>query len=218
MEAAGGKSDNNKGGAGFGSGYCDAQCPALPWRNGVPNGARQGFCCNEMDILEANSRANAFTPHACQGNNCDKSGCGYNPYSSGKRNFYGPGMTLDTNKPFTVLTQFQASGGQLSQVTRKYIQNGRTMAASGNSDVITASGCGSGFGGLAGMGQALGRGMVLAMSIWNDNTQHMEWLDSGNNGPCQKGEGSPANIQSKRPDTHVVFSNIRWGDIGSTGK
>jgi cellulase len=222
MEADGGRSDTNKGGAAYGSGYCDAQCPSLPWRNGVPNTARQGFCCPEMDILEANARANAFTPHPCNGNNCDKSGCGYNPYSQGKRNFWGPGMTVDTSKPFTVVTQFQANGGSLSQITRKYIQNGRDIggASGGGGDVITAGGCGSSgsFGGLAGMGQSLGRGTVLAMSIWNDNAQNMAWLDSGTNGPCQSGEGSPANIQSRTPNTHVVFSNIRWGDIGSTTK
>lgn len=60
--------------------------------------------------------------------------------------------------------------------------------------------------------------MVLAMSIWNDAAQQMAWLDSGNNGPCTNGQGSPSNIQSQHPDTHVVFSNIRWGDIGSTSK
>lgn len=220
MEADGGKSDNSQGGAAYGSGYCDAQCPTPAWRNGAPNTARQGFCCSEMDILEANSRANAFTPHPCSNNNCDKSGCGYNPYASGQRNFYGPGMTVDTSKPFTVITQFQASGGQLSQITRKYRQNGRDIggASGAGGDVITAGGCGTAaaFGGLAGMGQALDRGMVLAMSIWNDAVQNMAWLDSGTNGPCAAGEGSPSNIQSKQPDTHVVFSNIRWGDIGST--
>lgn len=58
--------------------------------------------------------------------------------------------------------------------------------------------------------------VVLAMSIWNDATQQMAWLDSGVNGPCSIAESTPANIQSQHPDTHVVFSNIRWGDIGST--
>ena len=60
--------------------------------------------------------------------------------------------------------------------------------------------------------------VVLAMSIWNDPKQQMAWLDSGSNGPCGAGQGSPANILSQHPDTHVVFSNIRWGDIGSTTK
>jgi len=202
MVADGSKNPNqfNVGGAGLGNGYCDAQC--------------QGYCCNEMDIVEANSQANVFTGHPCKGNNCDKGGCGYNPYSSGQRGFYGPGKTVDTNKVFTVVTQFPASGGRLSQMTRKYIQGGRTI----NSGSINNCGSESGTGGLVGMGQALGRGMVLAMSIWNDAAQNMAWLDSGNNGPCSAGQGSPSNIQSQHPDTHVVFSNIRWGDIGSTTK
>ncbi|KAE8443652.1 hypothetical protein EG329_001510 [Mollisiaceae sp. DMI_Dod_QoI] len=189
------------GGSG-GSGYCDAQCP-------------KSSCCNEMDILEANSMATAMTPHPCKGSSCDKNGCGYNPYSSGQRNFWGPGKTVDTSKVFTVVTQFAASGGRLSQITRKYIQNGRQISGGG-----TVSNCGSEgtYGGLAGMGQALGRGMVLAMSIWNDNVQKMAWLDAGMNGPCGAGDGSPSSIQSQHPDTHVVFSNLRWGDIGSTTK
>lgn len=130
----------NSGGAAFGNGYCDAQC--------------QGYCCGEMDILEANSQANVFTGHPCKGNNCDKGGCGYNPYGSGQRSFYGPGKTVDTNKVFTAVTAFQASGGKLTSITRKYIQNGRTI----NSGSITSCGSESGTGGLSGMGQSLQRG------------------------------------------------------------
>ncbi|KFY98137.1 hypothetical protein V500_01798 [Pseudogymnoascus sp. VKM F-4518 (FW-2643)] len=194
MEAEGGSS----GGAGAGMGYCDAQC--------------QGYCCAEMDILEANSVATAMTPHPCKGDNCDKAGCGFNPYASGQHDFYGVGKTVDTSKTFTVVTQFTASGGVLSQITRKYIQNGQEI------DSGTISSCGSvdGTGGMPGMGESLGSGMVLAMSIWNDAAQNMAWLDAGSNGPCSADEGSPSSIESQHPDTHVVFSNIRWGDIGST--
>ncbi|KAK3900082.1 concanavalin A-like lectin/glucanase domain-containing protein, partial [Staphylotrichum tortipilum] len=74
------------------------------------------------------------------------------------------------------------------------------------------------YGGLAGMGQALGRGMVLAFSIWNDAGGNMNWLDSGSNGPCSSTEGNPSNILANSPDTRVIFSNIRWGDIGSTAQ
>lgn len=133
-------------GAAGGMGYCDAQC--------------QGFCCNEMDILEANSQATAMTPHPCKSNNCDKSGCGYNPYASGQRNFWGPGKTVDTSKVFTVVTQFAASGGKLTSITRNYIQNGRQIGGGG-----TINNCGAegGSGGLPGMGQALGRGSKSSM-------------------------------------------------------
>jgi cellulase len=127
------------GSAGAGNGYCDAQCP-------------QSHCCNEMDILEANSMATAMTPHPCQGSNCDKGGCGYNPYGSGQHNFYGSGKTVDTSKVFTVTTQFAASGGTLSQITRKYTQNGQQISGG------TISSCGDSTGGLSGMGQALASG------------------------------------------------------------
>jgi cellulase len=132
---------DGKNNAAAGSGYCDAQC--------------QGYCCNEMDILEANSQATAMTPHPCKGNTCDKGGCGYNPYASGQKNFWGPGKTVDTSKVFTVVTQFAASGGKLTSITRKYIQNGRQISGGG-----TISSCGSegSTGGMTGMGQALGKG------------------------------------------------------------
>jgi len=185
-------------GAQSGKGYCDAQC--------------QGYCCSEMDILEANSRATAMTGHPCKGNTCDSGGCGFNPYASGQKNFWAPGGTINTNAPFTVVTGFVASGGTLTQITRKYIQNGQTI----QSGTIDSCGDTGSTGGLSGMGAALGRGMVLALSIWNDASQNMAWLDQGANGPCPSGEGTPSNIQSRYPNTHVVFSNIRWGDIGST--
>lgn len=35
MEANGGQSELNKGGAAYGTGYCDAQCYVTPWINGV---------------------------------------------------------------------------------------------------------------------------------------------------------------------------------------
>lgn len=132
---------DGKTGAGAGNGYCDAQC--------------QGYCCNEMDILEANSQATAMTPHPCKGNTCDKNGCGYNPYASGQKNFWGPGKTVDTSKVFTVVTTFTGSGGKLTSIGRKYVQNGKMIAGGG-----TISSCGSegSTGGLTGMGQSLKNG------------------------------------------------------------
>jgi cellulase len=226
MDPSGGRNEYNQGGANYGSGYCDAQCPVQTWKNGTLNTSGAGYCCNEMDILEANSRANAFTPHPCTDTDCDKSGCGFNPYAQGFTNYYGPGGTVDTSKPFTVVTQFitddGSTKGTLTKITRKYIQNGKLVASAvSGGDTITAEGCLAGgtaapFGGLTTMGEALGRGMTLIFAIWNDAGQFMNWLDSGSNGPCSATEGDPALIQKNHPGTHVVFSNIRWGDIGST--
>jgi cellulase len=129
---------NGKGDAADGTGYCDAQC--------------QGYCCAEMDILEANSQANAMTPHPCQGNSCDKSGCGLNPYANGNHNLWGTGKTVDTSKPVTIVTQFVASGSTLTSINRKYIQNGNTIAGG------TITSCNDGQGGLSGMGASLQAG------------------------------------------------------------
>lgn len=225
MDRTGGRNKDNTGGATYGSGYCDAQSPVQNWYNGTVNTSNKGYGCDEMDILEANSRANSFTPHPCLNGNCDKGGCGFNPYASGYTNYYGPGMKLDTSKPFTVVTRFATTdgttSGTLSQITRHYIQNGQTIpSAAPAGDIITAAGCSSAasFGGLTEMGAALGRGMVLAFSIWNDAGGNMNWLDSGSNGPCSSTEGNPSNILANNPDTRVIFSNIRWGDIGSTAQ
>ena len=41
------------GGAKYGAGYCDAQCPVGTWVNGTLNSSKRGACCAEMDLLEA---------------------------------------------------------------------------------------------------------------------------------------------------------------------
>lgn len=229
MDATGGRSQYNPGGANYGSGYCDAQCPVETWINGTLNTNSQGYCCNEMDIWEANANATALTPHPCENDTCDKSGCGFNPYAMGDHSYYGNGDTVNTLEPFTVITQFytndNSTTGTLTEIRRLYIQNGQVIqnaVSSSGLDSITASWCSSSdstaasLGGLTTMGEALGRGMVLVFSIWNDNSQYMNWLDSGSSGPCSSSAGNPATIETQTPGTYVIFSNIRWGDIGST--
>ncbi|RMY62672.1 hypothetical protein D0865_00293 [Hortaea werneckii] len=248
MEADGGRSHLNPAGATYGTGYCDAQCPNLPWINGVANTNGSGSCCNEMDLWEANARATSYTPHPCNisslyecagdecGPNgvCDKSGCSFNPYALGDRDYYGYHDVVDTTKPFTVTTQFLTddgtASGTLSEIRRLYVQHGRvienTVVTSNNRkvDSITDEYCNASYetfeelGGLAQMGEAIGRGMVLAFSIWNDAGQFMNWLDSGNSGPCNATEGNPEIIRATNPDTSVKFSEVRWGDIGTTYK
>ncbi|KAK2068119.1 hypothetical protein P8C59_002782 [Phyllachora maydis] len=229
MSATGGRSATNPGGAAYGAAYCDAQCPVIPWFNGSVNTAGAGFCCDEMDLMEGNGVAQAFTPHPCVApgagtDGCDKAGCGFNPYGQGAPGFYGPGKTLDSMRPFTVTTRFlPGADGALATIERVYTQDGRTLAsARSGQDAITTTWCAAqdgaaaANGGLPVMGEALARGMVLIFSIWNDPGQDMNWLDSGDAGPCNASDGDPATIEQQTPGTHVVFSNIRWGDIGST--
>ncbi|KAK0640704.1 concanavalin A-like lectin/glucanase domain-containing protein [Cercophora newfieldiana] len=258
MDMSGSRSDLNPAGAAYGTGYCDAQCfTTPPFINGVANLNVSGACCNEMDIWEANSRATVFTPHTCAGIGsflcsgdeclrtamgsgvCDKNGCGINPYGLGNMRFYGPGLTVDSSRPFTVVTQFVSSdgtaNGELSEIRRVYVQDGRVIPTpaettdpslgelDGFDGAITQEYCqaknSSDFlrlGGMRGMGESLKRGMVLIFSIWNSEGDFMEWLDSEDNGPCNATEGDPANIVRNMPEVSVTFSNVRWGDIGST--
>ncbi|KAJ5131909.1 hypothetical protein N7448_006067 [Penicillium atrosanguineum] len=245
MLESGGRSELNPAGAQYGTGYCDAQCPATPLINGVANVEAKGACCNEMDLWEANALSTGYTPHACNisrvyecsgeecGNEgvCDKSGCGFNPYALGDHDYYGYQKLVDTSKRFTVVTQFIADNDEeeesLVQVRRLYVQDGTVIqnavveTAGMEIDSLTDEYCQSAsrfqeMGGLKQMGKAISRGMVLVFSIWNDSGAFMNWLDSGDAGPCNSTEGDPKLIQAQHPGTSVSFSNIRWGDIGST--
>jgi len=230
-----------------------------------------GSCCNEMDIWEANSMAAAVTPHTCTvagqyrctgttcgiqpagryAGVCDPDGCDFNSYRMGAPNFYGPGLTVDTTKPFTVVTQFittdGTASGALNEIKRFYVQGGVVIPNSmsnipglTNQNSITDAWCASkatifgdsnGFetkGGLATMGNAFTQGMVLVMSIWDDYAVNMLWLDSAypptkaatavgvTRGPCSTSSGVPTQIEAASPGAHVIFSNIKWGDLNST--
>lgn len=228
---------------------------------------KYGSCCSEMDIWEANNMATAFTPHPCttigqsrcEGDSCggtyssdryagvcDPDGCDFNSYRQGNKTFYGKGMTVDTTKKVTVVTQFLTdASGNLSEIKRFYAQNGKVIPNSestiagvpGNS--ITQDYCDAqklAFGdegdfnrkgGLAQMGKALAGDMVLVMSVWDDHASNMLWLDStfpvdkagvpgAERGACATTSGVPADVEAQVPNSNVVFSNIKFGPIGST--
>lgn len=225
---------------------------------------RYGSCCNEMDVWEANSMAAAYTPHPCtvtgptrcsdadcSSGYCDPAGCDFNPYRMGNKTYYGKGLTIDTTRKITVVTQFiTADGtatGALSEIRRMYVQNGQVIQNSKTNipgmapyDSITEQFCTDqklafedenifgAKGGLTNMGAAFERGMVLVMSIWDDHAANMLWLDSnypvsGNptkpgvaRGSCSTGGAMPADLEVIGTFSSVTFSNIKFGDIGST--
>ncbi|KAJ7223467.1 cellulase [Mycena pura] len=187
---------------------------------------------------------------ACSGSTCgrplcDPSGCDFNPFRMGNQSFYGPGKIVDTNQVMTVVTQFVTDDGTpegtLTAIKRIYVQNGvviqnSNIAISGLpqtnamtqelcSDKISVLGDDSAFntfGGLAGMGKSLARSAVLVISLWDDLSGGMIWLDGleGSNpsapgalrGPC------PAPPAKSDPQASVTFSRIRVGELGSTFK
>lgn len=210
-----------------------------------PCKANQVYPCQGTDCGNGDDKYNGV---------CDKDGCDFNPYRMGNKGYYGTGanFSVDTARKFTVVTQFVTEGdstdGKLKEIRRLYVQDGKVIQNAkvdipgmdatnsitdaycvankqvlGGTDAFTAEG------GLKQMGEALGRGMVLALSIWNDAGGHMAWLDEdpfpadadptkpgSGRGPCSTTSGDPADLIKNYPDAKVVFSNIRSGDIGST--
>jgi cellulose 1,4-beta-cellobiosidase len=134
------------------------------------------------------------------GGTCDPDGCDFNSYRMGDTSFYGPGLTVNTNSVFTVVTQFLTStgtaSGTMNQIKRFYVQDGVVIPNSestiagitGNS--ITESFCTEQktvfnntntwdeHGGWTSMTAAMNDGMVLVMSLWDDYYADMLWLDS----------------------------------------
>jgi cellulose 1,4-beta-cellobiosidase len=235
-----------------------------------------GSCCAEMDLWEANKMATAYTAHPCaldgplrcEGKDCgdgggwstgqrymgkcDADGCDFNSYRMGDKGFYGAGaeFTVDTGRPFTVVTQFLTAdgtdSGELSEIRRIYVQDGKVFNNSAaniaglTADSLTRSACTAqkkAFtdvddfdkkGGLKQMGEAIARGMVLVLSLWDDAASQMLWLDSDSpaskpaaqpgvaRGPCSTDSGKPADVRAKSPDATVKYMNVKYGDIGST--
>ena len=132
-----------------------------------------------------------------------------------------------------MVTQFPADAdGKMTQYRRFYIQDGKLID---NAPVQEGDFAGQNFmddpycehygaerymdlGATAGMGEALDRGMVLAFSIWWDESEHMNWLDGVEDGvgPCEFHEGDPENIRVVQPDTSLIYSKMKWGELGST--
>jgi len=275
MKADGGRSSSNTAGAKFGTGYCDAQCPRdIKFMDGKANVQRQGHCCAEMDVWEANSINEAFTVHPCsiqgplvctgtecgdagEGEGhagvCNKAGCSFHSSRMAARTFFGPGpdFAIDTAKPMTVVTQWLTSdgtdSGDLSEIRRIYLQSGRvvynwnaTLLSPTAGSAITDSFCGtqrSVFGGpddfamkggLKSMGEALGRGVVLVLSLWHDEAGGSGWLDSAGGehgaaksgsaeGPCSQGRAA-AQAGPKFQGASVKYTNFMHGEIGTALK
>jgi cellulose 1,4-beta-cellobiosidase len=118
----------------------------------------------------------------------------------GNQDFYGTSKTVDTSKPFTIVTQFITDSGtdtgNLQAIKRFYVQGGtvipNSVASVAGVDPVnditdqfcaqqkTAFGDNNYFatiGGLAKMGEQLKK-MVLVLSVWDDHDVGMNWLDS----------------------------------------
>jgi cellulose 1,4-beta-cellobiosidase len=174
----------------------------------------------------------------------DRDGCDINSYRLGNKDFYGPGSSyaVDTTKKFTVVTQFHAPNGVLENIVQFYVQDGKRIdhqsysGLPGTSETSefcqaqkTMFGDRDDFthkGGLKTMGEALDRGMVLVVSLWDDISIYMNWLDAYNGcdptepgcmrGPCDPEVGKPETLRNAHPDSSYSFLNLKVGDIDTT--
>jgi len=208
-----------------------------------PCDSHQAFRCSGS---ECGGKDNRY------GSGCDPDGCDFNSFRLGDQSFYGPGMKVDTKSKFTIVTQFLTDtgtdSGVLKEIRRLYVQNGRVIqnskvnvpGMSPSYDSITEQFCDdtkivfgdrdshSDHGGLASISQGMKTGMVLVLSIWDDHTANMLWLDSNYptdadpnkpgiaRGTCPTSSGVPSEVESSAADAQVIYSNIKFGDIGST--
>jgi cellulose 1,4-beta-cellobiosidase len=175
----------------------------------------------------------------------DRDGCDINAFRMGHRDFYGPGsqFAVNTEQPFKVVTRFHAPNGVLEAIEQFYVQNGQEIhhpnsPGLGNQNIETDETCAdqkkafydrNSFaekGGMKQMGEALERGMVLVVSMWDDIAVSMNWLDSYmdcdpsepgcTRGPCDPADGVPETLREAHPDSAYTVTNLRWGAFGST--
>jgi cellulose 1,4-beta-cellobiosidase len=228
-----------------------------PMKN-IGEGGR-GLCCAELDLWEANKVSMQLAMHPMKGDKSqelcylddecgsqeeghrdkgptDRNGCYLNPYALGHKKFYGPGsdFTINTKKPFTIVTEFREKNGELDGMYQYYYQDGKKIEfpdlglGSGNS--MTEKFCQNlvdkyqedpyfqNNGGLKQFGKAVKRGMTFVISFWDDMATNMNWLDTGSRGTCDPEDGDPKNLREKHPDASFAVRHMRWGPIGSTHK
>ncbi|KAF9873933.1 cellulose -beta-cellobiosidase [Colletotrichum karsti] len=196
---------------------------------------------NEYHVCETTTCGGTYSEDR-YGGGCDANGCDYNPYRMGNQDFYGKGKTVDTSKKFTVVTRFE--NNRMSQFFIQDGNTieipGTTYPGIPNETAdITPEFCEAQFsvfgerdrfnevGGWGKLNSALEIPMVLVMSIWSDNFANMLWLDSSypvdragepgvDRGPCPTTSGVPSEVISQYPNSQVIWSNIKFGPIGST--
>lgn len=165
---------------------------------------------------------------------CDKDGADYNAFRLGQTQLYGPGeqFKINTLKPFQIITQFISnSNKELSTIRRLYKQDAKTVQGGELTDewidqqkkLWNSQNHFKALGGMKEMQQSFQRKHVLAVSLWDDVSASMLWLDSifpiGSNapgakrGPCSGKENKAEWIRKNLPQSQVIYSNFEWGPL-----
>jgi cellulose 1,4-beta-cellobiosidase len=168
---------------------------------------------------------------------CDKDGADYNPYRQGNLKLYGPGEEFEINtlKPFDVITQFITdSSKHLQTIRRIYQQGSKTVQGGELTDQWIKQRKESWkeinhfaqLGGMKGMQDSFKRQHVLAISLWDDVSVSMLWLDStypvgskepgALRGPCSGKENKAEWLRKNSRGSKVVYSNFEWKTLSNT--
>ncbi|KAI1822789.1 glycoside hydrolase family 7 protein [Xylaria intraflava] len=226
-----------------GVGPYGACCPEIDvWESNSHSFAFTPHVCQntQYHVCETDGCGGTYSEDRFAGD-CDANGCDYNPYRMGNTDFYGAGKTLDTSQKFTVVSQFQENN-----FTQFFVQNGQRIDIPGpvlsgmpeSSASITPDYCQAEFsvtgdrnrfdevGGWSTLNQIISEPMVLVLSMWDDHYANMLWLDStypvddtqpgGARGDCATSSGVPSDVENSDANANVIWSNIRFGPIGST--
>lgn len=157
--------------------YCDANDVQSQW-------------CPEIDIMEANNAVFAATPHTCDDpttfghfTDCDRSGRGENTRSIPGAYGFGSKNKINTQKPFTVTTEFHSMGETLTGMRTTLTQEGQSVTLEhGNSGAAY----------LARLSRSLASGMAIRITYWGKKPKTMAWLDEPPCGPKVACSGSNA--------------------------
>ena len=144
------------------------------------------------------------------------------------------------------VTNDGTDNGVLSEIRRVWVQNGKVIQSSNVTvggqqyNSVTDDFCNAQKqefgdpndyekrGGHKSMSASLDQGMVLVMSLWDDHAVNMLWLDSDYplnkpatapgvaRGTCSTSSGKPSDVENQYPDASVTYSNIKYGEMGST--
>lgn len=204
-----------------------------------------GVACGDNDPTPGGSGGHRFDGL------CDKNGCDFQTHRLGNTSFWGAGsdFLIDTTKTLRSVTQFithdGTDTGELTEIRRFYRQGDKVIhtpaidvGGKGKFDSLTKEYCEAEVGlfkdktnflekgGFKATDTALTKGMVLAMSLWDDHYANMLWLDStypegstapgSSRGPCAATSGDPKDVESQHPNAFVRYMNIKFGELGST--
>ncbi|KAJ6524101.1 cellulase CEL7A [Mycena vulgaris] len=150
-------------------------------------------------------------------------------------------VTQFVGSPITQINRFYVQNGNVIPNSQSTVSGvtGNSISDSFCAAQKTAFGDTNTFaskGGLTAMSSVSAAGMVLVMSIWDDHAANMLWLAAPyppnksasspgvtlvssphpRRGTCSPSSGAPTTVEAQSANAQVVYSNIKFGPIGST--